>query len=198
MSAGTPITVAKAEMRAAAKIRRAALPPDFRQAMSLAVAEIGLGFLQSLPSPGVIVGGFMPIGEEISPLPLMARLRDQGYALALPVMMGRGKPLQFRTYKIGDPLISRIWNIREPGPDQPIVKPDLVLTALLAFDDKGYRLGYGGGYYDRTIAAARSVNGLVTIGLAFDQQRVDAVPHLDYDQPLDWILTPSGARRTRP
>ena len=198
MTTDAPIIVAKAEMRAAAKIRRAALPPELRQAMSLAVAEIGLSFMPSLPAPGAVVGGFMPIGEEISPLPLMAKLRDQGYALALPVMMGRNKPLQFRTYKMGDPLISTIWNIREPGPDQPSVKPDLVLTALLAFDDKGYRLGYGGGYYDRTISAARSVNGLVTIGLAFDEQRVDAVPHLDYDEPLDWILTPSGARRTRP
>ena len=137
----------------------------------------------------------MPIGEEISPLPLMARLRASGYRLALPVMMGKGQPLQFRAYAPGDPLIAAVWGIREPGPDQPVVQPDVLLAALLAFDDRGFRLGYGGGYYDRTINALRRVKPVITIGLAFDEQRVDAVPHLDYDEPLDWILTPSGARQ---
>ena len=196
MSSDT-ITAAKTLMRAHAKALRAALAPQARQAASLAIAEIALSFLPSLPAPGAIVGGFMPIGEEISPLPLMAKLRDQGYGLALPVMMGKNRPLQFRTYKLGDALIPAVWGIREPASDQPSVTPDIVLTALLAFDDAGYRLGYGGGYYDRTISATRAHRSLVTIGLAYDEQRVDAVPHLDYDEPVDWILTPSGARRTR-
>ena len=140
----------------------------------------------------------MPIGEEISPLPLMARLHDLGYPLALPVMMGKYAPLEFRRYAPGDPLVAAVWGIREPGSGSEMVQPDILLTALLAFDDAGYRLGYGGGFYDRSIRQLRGMKPVITIGLAYDEQRVDAVPHLDYDERLDWILTPSGARQTEP
>ena len=190
-----PITTLKSTLRASAKARRAAIPVATRQAAAQAIAAHGLSFLPTPPQPGAIIGGFMPIGEEISPLPLMARLHAAGFRLALPVMVGKGQPLEFRDYTPGDQLIAAVWGIREPTGDQPVVDPDYVLTALLAFDDEGYRLGYGGGYYDRTIAKLRSVKTAVTIGLAFDEQRVDAVPRLDYDERLDWILTPSGARR---
>ena len=189
------MTTAKAILRAAMKARRAGLDVARRQSAARAVADIGLGFLGSALPPNAIIGGFMPIGEEISPLPLMLRLHGLGHRLALPVMMGKMQPLEFRSYEPGDPLTAAVWGIREPGPDKPAVAPDVVLTALLAFDDQGYRLGYGGGYYDRTLQALRAQKGAVTIGLAYDEQRVDAVPHLDYDERLDWILTPTGARR---
>ena len=182
----------KALLRIAAKAHRAALNPEARRDASAALAAHGLGFLGPLP-PGTIVGGFMPIGEEFSPLPLMARLHGMGCALALPVMMGKTAPLEFRAYVPGDALATAVWGIREPLANKPAVLPDIVLTALLAFDDQGYRLGYGGGYYDRTIRMLRSVKKVTTIGVAFDQQRIDAVPHLDYDERLDWIVTPSGA-----
>ena len=198
MTDAAAIMSAKAALRTQAKAARAALPATWRQAASLAIAASGLDFLPAMPKPGAIVGGFMPIGEEISPLPLMARLHAAGCRLALPVMMGKGKPLQFRAYVPGDRLVPAVWGIREPGPDQPVLFPDILLTALLAFDDRGYRLGYGGGFYDRTLAELKSLKRAETIGLAFDEQRVDAVPHLDYDEPLDWMLTPSGARQSRP
>lgn len=194
----TDNVAAKVALRAAMKARRAGLSAAQRQAASSAIAAQGLAFLPEPPKPGAIVGGFMPIGEEISPLPLMAKLHAAGFRLALPVMVGKMKALEFRAYAPGDALITAVWGIREPGPSAPAVEPDFVLTALLAFDDQGYRLGYGGGYYDRTIAKLGGIKALVTIGLAFDEQRVDAVPHLDYDERLDWILTPSGARQTRP
>jgi 5-formyltetrahydrofolate cyclo-ligase len=185
----------KAALRRTMKAHRAALTAEERQAASVALAARDLDFLGPLP-PGTLVGGFMPIGEEISPLLLMARLHAMGCALALPVMMGKTVPLEFRAYAPGDTLATAVWGIREPLPDKAAVLPDIVLTALLAFDDQGYRLGYGGGYYDRTIRALRSVKMITTIGLAFDQQRIDAVPHLDYDERLDWIVTPSGALQT--
>ncbi len=193
--ANSSTTLEKTALRIAAKANRAHLSPEFRQAASQAIAAHALDFLPQPPAAGAIIGGFMPIGEEISPLPLMARLRASGYRLALPVMMGKGQPLQFRAYAPGDRLVAAVWGIREPAPDQPALQPDVLLTALLAFDDRGFRLGYGGGYYDRSINALRQIKSVVTIGLAFDEQRVDAVPHLDYDQRLDWILTPSGARQ---
>ena len=189
------ITQAKADLRRAAKVHRALLDPATRQAASLAIAANCLEFLGSLAKPGTLVGGFMPIGQEISPLPLMTRLHTGGCWLALPVMMGKNAPLEFRSYTPGDSLVAAVWGIREPGAAQPAVHPDVLLTALLAFDDAGYRLGYGGGYYDRSIRMLRTLKPVITIGLAYDEQRVDAVPHLDYDERLDWILTPSGARQ---
>jgi 5-formyltetrahydrofolate cyclo-ligase len=65
----------------------------------------------------------------------------------------------------------------------------------LAFDAEGYRLGYGGGFYDRTLARLRKIKTVVVVGLAYDGQRVDAVPHVDYDEQLDWVLTPTGPLR---
>ncbi len=187
---------AKIALRDAAKTRRAALSAAARHDASAAVAGHSLDFLGALPA-GTCVGGFMPIGEEISPLPLMARLAANACSLALPVMRGKTEPLEFRSYRLGDALASAVWGIREPLPGTDVVQPDIVLTALLAFDDMGYRLGYGGGYYDRTIRALRRIKKLIVIGLAFDEQRVDAVPHLEYDERLDWILTPSGARQIK-
>ncbi len=191
----SPITSAKAALRVNAKAVRAALPVEVRQAAGLAILPHVMAVIGSL-QPGAIVGGFMPIGEEISPLPVMAALHAAGFRLALPVMVGKGKPLEFRSYAPGDRLIAAVWGIREPAPEQAVLEPDVVLTALLAFDDAGYRLGYGGGYYDRTLARLRLVKPALTIGVGYDAQRVDAVPHLDYDERLDWIVTPSGARRT--
>jgi 5-formyltetrahydrofolate cyclo-ligase len=187
--------VNKSTLRSIVKALRAAIPPDARQAAAERIAAHGLAFLPVPPPPGSVIGGFMPIGEEISPLPLMLKLQAQGYALALPVMRGKSAPLEFRAYAPGDALAAAVWGIREPLADKPVVLPDIVLTALLAFDDQGFRLGYGGGYYDRTLAALKRVKPVTAIGLAFDEQRVDAVPRLDYDEPLNWILTPTGPRR---
>lgn len=89
---------------------------------------------------------------------------------------------------------SGVWGIAEPKVASPEVEPDVVLVPLLAFDCLGWRLGYGGGYYDRTLAALRGRKNITAVGLAYEGQEVAAVPHLDYDQRLDWVLTPSGAR----
>jgi 5-formyltetrahydrofolate cyclo-ligase len=138
------------------------------------------------------VSAFAAIGEEIDPAPLMLRLRADGFRLCLPVMQGKGRPLLFRAWEPGEPMEERMWGIREPRSSAPEVAPDIVLAPLLAFDRAGYRLGYGAGFFDRTLAAVRSRKAIIAIGLAYDEQEVDAVPHLDYDQRLDWVLTPSG------
>ena len=82
--------------------------------------------------------------------------------------------------------------IREPGSQARVLEPDVLLVPLLAFDRSGHRLGYGGGYYDRTLRDLRRRRPIVAVGLAFGCQEVDAVPHLDYDERLDWVLTPDG------
>ena len=180
----------KKDLRRRAKaVRREASERNGATA-SAAIAAQGIAFA-GRKAPAV-VSAFLGIGEEIDLTPLMARLEGEGYRLALPVMEGKGKPLVFRAWSPGEPLAETMWGIREPLPDAETVDPDIVLGPLLAFDTNGYRLGYGGGFYDRTLARLRALKPIVSIGIAFDEQRVDAVPHADYDERLDWILTPSG------
>lgn len=147
------------------------------------------------PAQGAVVSGFLPIGEEIDPLPLMLRIASEGHGLALPVIVGKGRPLRFRRWQPGEPLAERAWGIREPLPSAAEMDPDILLVPLLAFDAAGHRLGYGGGFYDRTLSAARARKQVVAIGLAYDAQELPAVPRQDFDQRLDWVLTPSGPRR---
>ncbi len=187
------IASAKKALRAAARTIRAEAFGKHGAQAAHAIAAHGLGFL-ALP-PRTMVSGFSAIGEEIDPAPLLTQVIADGGAACLPVMQGKGLPLLFRRWRPGDEMAEKTWGIREPLPSAPEAHPDVILTALLAFDARGYRLGYGGGFYDRTLRAARRERPVIALGLAYDEQEVDAVPHLDYDEPLDWVLTPSGPRR---
>lgn len=188
------IVEAKRRLREEAKARRAALTLAERAEGASRLAAHGLGFLG--PQPGSpAVSAFLAIGEEISPGLLMSRLHRDGITLCLPVMMGKGKPLDFRAWTPGAPLRTVIWGIREPEESAPLVEPDILLMPLLAFDRRGARLGYGGGFYDRTLHGLRTRKRVIAVGLGFASQEVDAVPHLDYDERLDWVLTPEGPIR---
>ncbi len=129
----------KTRLRGEAKARRGALTPQDRAAGAEALARQGLGFLQQKPNP--VVSGFLAIGEEIDPAPLMAGLQAEGSRLALPVMVGKSEPLAFRAWAPDAPLVTRMWGIREPGPEAPLLEPDVLLVPLLAFDRTGHRLG---------------------------------------------------------
>jgi 5-formyltetrahydrofolate cyclo-ligase len=156
-----------------------------------ALAEHGLGFLP-LPAVDMIVSGFASMPDELRTWPLLRRLARDGVRLVLPVIAGKGKPLLFRAWTPGDLMDKGVWGIAEPKADKPAVEPDVVLVPLLAFDRQGWRLGYGGGFYDRTLQELRARKPIAAVGLAYDGQEVEAVPRLDYDQRLDWVLTPSG------
>jgi len=164
-----------------------------RHAIARAIAEAGIGFLD-IGEPGT-VSGFYPFGSEIDPRPLLARLADDRWQTALPVVIGAGKPLVFRRWRKGEPLAKGVWNIPIPPPEAPAVDPDVLLVPLLAFDRKGFRLGYGGGFYDRTIRGLRQKKPIVAVGLAYAAQEVDDVLHDELDEPLDWVLTEKGAIR---
>lgn len=185
----------KKRMRGEAKARRRAAFQAKGGEAGAALAARGIGF--SGVSPPAVVSGFSSIDDEIDVRPLMAALADQGYGLALPVIEGRGKPLVMRSWAPGEPLEKKTWGIEEPPASAPEVLPDVVLVPLLAFDPKGYRLGYGGGFYDRTLAKLRAVKPVTAIGIAYDEQRLDAVPRDSYDEPCDFVLTPSGVVRCR-
>lgn len=141
-----------------------------------------------LPSSAA-VSGYWPFGEELDPRPLLYRLAGAGHACGLPVVVGRGSALVFRAWSPGTVLHEGAFGILIPPDDAPEVVPDLLLVPLLAFDRKGFRLGYGGGYFDRTLKALRGRGRIVAVGLAFAEQEVGAVPHGPRDQPLDWVIT---------
>jgi 5-formyltetrahydrofolate cyclo-ligase len=159
-----------------------------------ALAGHGLGFLPPL-QPHAVVSGFAPLADELRIWPLLRRLSGDGVRLALPVMQGKGLPLVFRAWTPGDAMDSGVWGIAEPKADKPAVDPDILLIPLLAFDRLGGRLGYGGGFYDRTLQGLRARKQVTAVGLGYDEQAVEAVPRLNYDQRLDWVLTPSGPFR---
>ena len=158
------------------------------------VAGHGLAFLEYVPQH-TVVSGFSSLPDEFRDWPLLRRLHSEGCRLALPVMQGKNLPLLFRAWAPGDAMDKAVWGIAEPKADKPEVEPDIVLVPLLAFDAAGWRLGYGGGYYDRTLRNLRARKPIVAVGLAYDESQVDVVPHLDYDERLDWVLRPSGPLR---
>ena len=178
--------IEKSRLRAEAMTRRDALSADQRQAASEAIAA------RPFPLPirtGTIVSGFMPLKSEINPLPLLRKLAGEGARLALPVIGGRGQPLVMREWTWAEPLAAGVWGIREPLAQAPAVDPDIVLTPLLAFDRARHRLGYGGGYYDLTIAQLRGRKTIVALGIAFAVQEAFTVPVTPRDAPLDLVLT---------
>ena len=134
MSLSDPIAVAKVELRKAMLARRDALPPAERQAAAEAVAIRGLPIAIA---PGAVVSGYFPLKSEISPLPLLRRCAETGAKLALPVVVGRGKPLIMRAWSFGDDMASGVWGIREPKAEAPEVFPEILIIPLLAFDRAG-------------------------------------------------------------
>jgi 5-formyltetrahydrofolate cyclo-ligase len=184
----TPIqpAVVKAIMRREAAARRDALPAPERQQAAETIAA--RPFPVTIPR-GAVVSGFMPLKSEINPLPLMRRLAEEGAALSLPVVAGKGQPLIMRGWMFGGPLASGVWGIREPMPDAPAVDPDILIVPLLAFDRRGHRHGYGAGYYDMTLTSLRAQKPIVAVGIAYAAQEVDTVPITPRDARLDLVLT---------
>jgi 5-formyltetrahydrofolate cyclo-ligase len=176
----------KSRLRRDALSRRDAIPVEVRQAAADTIAA------RAFPvaiTPHAIVSGFMPLKSEINPLPLMKRLAEAGATLALPVVLGRGKPLVMREWKWGEPLAEGMWGLRQPRPEALEVEPDILLVPLLAFDRTGHRIGYGAGYYDMTIARLRARKTVTAIGIAFAAQEVAVVPATPRDEKLDLVLT---------
>jgi len=187
----------KAALRARLRAWRESLEGAAKVRAAEAIAERGAALVAELLGPGVqgIVSGFASLPEELNVWPLLRRLASAGVSLALPVVASKSQPLVFRAWAPGDVMDRGVRGILEPKPDKPAVEPDILLVPLLAFDINGGRLGYGGGFYDRTLTRLRTMKDIVAIGLAYDEQLAIAVPHLDYDQRLDWVLTPSGPVR---
>lgn len=154
-------------------------------------------FLAAMPLPlATGIAGYAAIGSEADPSELLRQLDAVGHVCSLPAVETRHAPLVFRRWRPGDPLLPGDHGTRAPSPEAPLCRPAIVLVPLLAFDGAGRRLGYGGGYYDRTLAALRSEGGgVVAVGVAFSAQEAQDLPEDEFDQRLDWIVTEKEARR---
>lgn len=180
------LRVQKQALRLEMKALRAQAKADDPEAGS-ALRDVFLRHL-TLP-PHFIIGGYVAFGSEIDPAPLIHVLRQRGHAIALPVVVEKGQPLLFRAYNPGSALVKNRYGIMEPDPAAAIVRPDILLVPLLAFDRQLYRLGYGGGYYDRSIRQLRAIKPIEALGLGFACQQVATVLHDEHDAPLDRIIT---------
>jgi 5-formyltetrahydrofolate cyclo-ligase len=183
------MTSRKQELRKQSRTRRAALVaalPDF--AVRLAAHADAL----ALP-PGSIVGGYHALPDEADPALLLAVLVKRGHHIAFPRVVAKGQPLEFHRIPDGEMLRAGAYGIHEPAAHFPRAVPSVLLVPLLAFDATGHRLGYGGGYYDRTLEALNSP----AIGIAYAGQQVAQLPHEAHDRRLDAVLTESGLT-TRP
>lgn len=194
---GSPLDLERSAALSFAEIKRLArskatlIRNDVHEAARIgagaALAARGLPVARNFQNS--IISAFHSFDTEISTFELFNKLVAEGWITALPVVIAKNTPLVFRQWAPGEALVLGRWNIKVPPEEAPEVLPDVLLVPLLAFDRKGFRLGYGGGFYDRTLEKLRACKKVTAIGIAYAGQEVDAVPHEDFDQRLDWIMT---------
>ena len=187
-----PVSIAeqKRALRKEMTAKRDALSPIFRKQMSEKIAKVEMPF--DVPE-GAIVSGWFAMNTELNPYPLMKRFAEEANAtLALPAIED-GK-LIFRAWVPGMQLKRVGFGLSEPGPEAKEVDPDILFVPMLAFDLKGYRIGYGKAYYDGGLSRLRAKKKIIAAGLAFDEQCVETVPTEPHDQKLDYVITEEGVR----
>ena len=186
----------KAALRREAVSRRAAIAAA-QSDSPVAGERLRDRFLAAITLPAqTAVSGYWPMRDEIDPRPLLRELHRRGHAIGLPVVLRKGEPLIFRSWRPGDTLLSGAFGVSLPAEDRAEIRPDVVIVPLLAFESAGHRLGYGGGYYDRTLARLRrGGRAVLAVGVAYAGQQVPRIPTGEHDQKLDWVVTEAGATR---
>ncbi len=175
-----------AARKAALAARRAANSPEVQ-------ARVGLALNRALSDYAhEPLAGYLPIRNEADPRPAMIE-HSRDAAVGVPVVLAPGQALQFRLWAPDAPLEEGAFGVMVPSGKEVIV-PRVVIVPMVAFDGRGYRLGYGGGFYDRTLEHLRAAGGVTAIGLAFSAQELAALPIDETDQRLDGIVTEDGLR----
>lgn len=163
---------------------RLAIPADDRAAMSARIAEELDAIVGDVA--GRVVSLYWPFRGEPDLRPWMASLVARGALPALPVVVEKAHPLVFRAYRPGDPLEKGVWNIPVPAEGRPVT-PDVTIAPLVGVDPRNYRLGYGGGFFDRTIASLP--NRPLVIGVGYAMQRIPTIHPQPHDIPMDRVVT---------
>jgi 5-formyltetrahydrofolate cyclo-ligase len=145
---------------------------------------------------GLTISAFRPIQGEPDLTPFLEALASRGGRCALPVVVGTGMPLVFRAWAPGDPLEPGVWGIPVPPEDSPVVVPEVVIAPVVGFDRAGYRLGYGGGYFDRTLAALGP--GVRFLGVGFFRSALPTIYPQPHDVPMEAVVTEGGIFRPEP
>jgi 5-formyltetrahydrofolate cyclo-ligase len=177
-------------MRADLLARRMGLPQEEHRRMSAAVLDHLLSAFPQICAERV--GIYWPFRREINILPLAKSILAEGGEVSLPVVIARRRPLQFRAWKPGDPLSTGVYDLPFPR-DGAVSPPDILIVPLLGFDADCHRLGYGGGYYDRTLAGADPKP--LAIGIGFEFMRLTSIEPMAHDVPMDFIVTEAGVVR---
>jgi 5-formyltetrahydrofolate cyclo-ligase len=168
---------------------RMAMPAAVRREAGERIASFVDDIIAERPG---ILGIYWPFRAEFDPRPLVERLVAAGRAVALPVVVDRKGPLEYRAWAPGETLVAGVWDIPVPE-KREIVTPSMVLAPVVGFDSACYRLGYGGGYFDRTLAALDPRP--FAIGVGFSAQRIVTIRPQPFDIPMDVIVTEAGATR---
>jgi 5-formyltetrahydrofolate cyclo-ligase len=183
----------KSAFRKTMRKRRAELAhahPDFARDAAEHVAALKI-------AGGATVGGYIAIADEADPHIILKKLTLQNCTLAFPRVAAKDEPLVFHRWMPGQNLQRGAYGIPEPARDWPLAYPKILLVPLLAFDANGHRLGYGGGYYDRTLDFLRANSTVRAIGVAYAGQEVAELPREEHDHPLDAVITETGVREFR-
>jgi 5-formyltetrahydrofolate cyclo-ligase len=180
--------LSKKNMRNEPRARRVALSsalPDFAERIVARAPALNL-------PDNCIVGGYVALPGEADPNLLLKHLEANGHAIAFPRVTAKGEALAFHLWHAGRMLSPGAFGIPEPSPDWPLATPRALLVPLLAFDSEGFRIGYGGGFYDRTLAELSEKGQVLAIGIAFAGQRVEHIPRDVNDRRLDMVVTEAG------
>lgn len=185
---GTPMSTDRKALRSQMLARRLAMPEAEWVAASAALSSNLEAYLQQvgLPKSGQIVAFCWPVQNEPDIRPLILKWRESGITVALPVVIAPAHPLVFRIWLAGGVLKPDQYGIPTPV-DGPLVTPDVLLLPGNAFDDAGYRLGYGGGFFDRTLETI--IPRPLVVGLCFENARVSDLKPEPHDQPVDMVVT---------
>ncbi len=178
------MTDVKSTLRATARAARDAAHASGNGAAEQATRLL-LGFLT--PFRGAVMAGYMPLGSELDPRPAMRQLEGHG-PVAVPVVEGKARPLRFDRWSSTCEMVSGAFGAMIPKESDPI-RPDVLIVPMLAFNREGHRLGYGGGFYDRTLAGLRATGQVFAVGFAYGAQEVRDLPIEPTDAPLDAIVT---------
>jgi 5-formyltetrahydrofolate cyclo-ligase len=191
--AGRGREVDKAALRVELRAAREAVEPAQAAVAAEKIAQGALDFLlertKLLDPEQTPVALYAALPGELDCLPLLQALTAKGFPTLLPVAGTKAAPLTFRRWRPGEPLAAGRYGLREPAATAPEMTPKILFAPLLGFDSEGTRLGFGGGYYDATLAYLRGAGLIAAGGLAFACQRAEKIPREAHDEKLDFVVT---------